>query len=75
MSGKSIAAYVLGILACVFGFISIFVFWWLSIVGTVAGAVGIFLSISDDNKPALIVNIVGTALAVIIFILSLIFLF
>lgn len=75
MSGKSIAAYVLGILACLFGFISIFAFWWLSIVGTIAGVIGIFLSISDNNKPAMIVNIVGTALAIVIFILSLILLF
>lgn len=75
MSGKSIAAYVLGILSCLFSFISIFIFWWLSIVGTIAGAVGIYLSISDDNKPAMIVNIVGAALGVVLIILSLILLF
>ena len=75
MSGKSIAAYVLGILSCLFSIISIFVFWWLCIIGTIAGAVGIYLSISDDNKPAMIVNIVGTALGVVLIILSLILLF
>ena len=72
MDNKGTATYVLGILSCVLGFISLFVFWWLSIVGTILGVIGCITGKDDSRSPkaAFIISIVGLILSIIVFFLS-----
>lgn len=64
---------ILGVISIALAFISIFVFWWFSIIGAVLGIIGLVLR--DTRTSGKIVSGIGIGLSIILFIISLVVLF
>lgn len=73
---NEVASSILGAVSIVLGIISIFIFWWLSIIGIVLGVIGIILVRDyDKGKAPFLLPLTGTILTTILFVVSLILLF
>lgn len=64
---------ILGIVSCVLAFIS---FWFATLifsgVAVICGIIGIIFGARNSDKPGLIVSVVGTSVAAILFLIMLI---
>lgn len=76
----SIAALVLGIIGVVFSIIPIFAFWWLIFIALTVSIIGLVFSIIEKKNnsggamttAALILNIIGLAISVVMTIIVII---